>query len=40
MWFSSKHIDNKMVIADMTDTLLEADKTHFFSAENQAMFII
>lgn len=29
-----------MVTADMTDTLPEADKMHFFSAENQAMFII
>lgn len=29
-----------MVIADMTDSLLEADKMYFFSAENQAIHYI
>lgn len=38
--FNSKHTDNKTVIADLTDTLLEADKMHFFTAEKQAMFIL
>lgn len=39
-WFSSKYIDNRTVIADLTDRLLEADKMHFFTAEHQAVFIL
>lgn len=38
--FNSKHTDNKMVIADMTDTLLETGKMYFSSAKKQVIFII